>query len=403
MFQRRILFRFVLAEILGPAMIGLIVFTFILLINKLLKLVELLVNKGVSLGEVTQLLWYLLPSFLVLTIPISILLGILVCMGRLSGDCELIALKASGVSLYQFLPPVAFVCCLGFLLTSAITLYVLPLGNYAFRKSLVDIARKHSEANLEEGIFIDYFDGIVLYINSFNQDANRIDGIFISDRRDPKTPTIVVAAHALIFADRDNTNLSFHLSNGSIHRIEQQSSDYQYALFNAYTMNIQLAETDDDDFKIKYREMDTRSLLRLSEERRRNKQSAVNINLEIQKRFAFPFACLVFGLLGISLGGSWHRGGRSYGFVASLVIVFLYYLFLNIGENLAKGGFLYVWIGVWLPNLLLGGIGVYLFKKVAHEQPLPLAGIDIAALWLDRGAAIIKTLLRRALQDRRRQ
>lgn len=382
-----------LYDILGPAIVGLVVFTFILLINKLLKLVELLVNKGITLGEVCQLLWYLLPSFLVLTIPISILLGILICMGKMSGDCEMIALKVSGVSLHQMTPPVAVVCCVGFLLTSVITLYLLPLGNYAFRKNLIDFARKHSEANLEEGIFIDYFEGLVLYINSFDKEENRINGIFISDRRDPRIPSIIIAEHALIFADRDNTKLSFQLSNGSIHRFDQQTSDYQYALFNSYTMNIQLTEVDDDDFKIKYREMDTLSLVRLAEERRKNKQSAININVEIHKRFAFPFACIVFGLLGISLGSSWHRGGRSYGFVASLIIVFFYYLFLNIGENLAKSGFFFVWLGIWLPNIVLGTLGVYLYQKVARDQTLPVSAVENVAAAISRLASQIRSFI----------
>jgi len=382
MLRRRILFRYILLEMLGPAAIGLLVFTFILLINKLLKLVDLLVNKGVTLSEVAQLVWCLLPSFIVLTIPISILLGVLVCLGKLSGDCELIAIKASGISLYQLVPPVVVVCCAGFLISNLITLYLLPLGNYAFRTKLVEFARKHSEANLEEGIFIDYFDGLVFYINSFDKDKNQINGIFIADRRDPRIPTVIVAAHALIFADRDNTNLLFQLSNGSIHRSDQHTNDYQYALFDAYSMNLQLAEVDDDEIKIKYREMDTVQLWRLAEERRKNRQSAININVELQKRFAFPCACLVFGLLGLSIGGSWRRGGRSYGFVSALCIVFVYYLFLNIGESLAKSGFVFVFLGIWLPNIVLGLLGIYLFRKVAREQQLPLGALENALFWL---------------------
>ena len=400
MVSRRILFRYMMHEILGPATIGLVVFTFILLINKLIKLVELLVNKGITLGEVCQLLWYLLPSFLVLTLPISILLGILICMGKMSGDCEIIALKVSGVSLHQMVPPVAVVCFVGFLLTSGITLYLLPLGNYAFRKNLVDFARKHSEANLEEGIFIDYFEGLVLYINSFDKEENRINGIFISDRRDPRIPSVVVAKHALIFADRDNINLSFQLFNGSIHRFDQQTSDYQYALFNSYTMNIQLAEVDDDDFKIKYREMDTLSLIRLAEERRKRNLSAITINVEIHKRFAFPFACIVFGLLGISLGTSWHRGGRSYGFVASLIIVFFYYLFLNIGENLAKSGFFFGWLGIWLPNIVLGALGIYLYQTVAREQKLFLSAVENVAAAIMLISSQLRSIIRHRKIDR---
>lgn len=387
MLRRRILFWYVLREITAPCAIGLLVFTFILLMNKLLKLVELLVNKGVSLAEVVQLVWYLLPSFLVLTLPISILLGLLICLGKLSADAELIALKASGVSLYQLLAPAAVVCCAGFVATNVLTLYLLPHGNYAFRKNLVEFGRKHSDAGLEEGIFIDDFEGIVLYINAFDKEENRVNGIFISDRRNTRFPSVIVAEHALIFAARDGAHLLFELSNGAIHRFDQTTNDYQYALFNTYSMNIRLAEVDDDDFKIKYREMDTAALWRLSDERRKNNLSAVTINVEIHKRLAFPFACLVFGLLGVALGGSWRRGGRSFGFIACLLIVFLYYLFLNIGENLAKAGYVFAWMGIWLPNIILGSVGISLFLRAAREQTLPLAGFERAA---DRLVTIVQ-------------
>jgi lipopolysaccharide export system permease protein len=370
--KRKILFWYTFRELAGPFALGLLVFTFILLMNKLLKLVEMLINKGISLSEVGLLIWYLLPSFLVLTVPISILLALLICLGKFSGDAELIAMKASGVSLYQLLPPFAVLCIAGFFVTNLLTLYLLPNGNYAFRKGIVDFAKKHSEANLEEGVFIDYFEGIVLYINSFDREENRINGIFLSDRRDAQIPTIIAAEHAVIFADKDNSNILFKLENGSLHRFDQRTRSYQYALFNAYDMNIQLAGMEDEDFKIKYKEMDIGSLWKLSDERKKNNKSAVNINVEIHKRLSFPFACIVFGLLGVSLGCSWHRGGKSYGFLYSLIVVFLYYLLLNIGENLAKSGFLFAFMGVWLPNIMLGSIGLYLFYKVAREEPLPL-------------------------------
>lgn len=398
--KRKILFWYLLRELISPFVLGLVVFTFILLMNKILKLVEMLINKGISLSEVIQLLWYLLPSFLVLTVPISILLAVLICLGKFSGDAELVAMKASGISLYQMLPPFAVLCIAGFFLTNLLTLYLLPKGNYAFRKNLVAFAKKHSEANLEEGIFIDYFKGVVLYINSFDKEENRINGIFLSDRRDPQIPTVIAAAHAVILADKDNTNILFKLENGSLHRFDQRTRNYQYALFNTYDMNIQLAGIEDDDFKIKYKEMDIGSLWRLSDERKRNNMSAININVEIQKRLSFPFACLVFGLLGVSLGSYWHRGGKSHGFVYSLFIVFLYYLLLNVGENLAKGGFLFAFMGIWLPNVLLGGIGCYLFFKVAREQPLPLGFFEKAAGFIDPALQYIKDYRQRKKHGR---
>lgn len=375
----KILHKYIFYELAGPFFLGLLVFTFVLLMNKILRLVDLLINKGVSLGEVCTLIWYLLPSFLVLTLPMSILLAILIALGKFSSDAELMAMKASGVSLYQMLPPFVLLCVAGFLFTNALTLYFLPKGNYAFRTELIDIARKHSEANVEEGIFIDTFDGFVLYINSFDKEDNKVHGIFLIDKRDPKQQTVIVAQQAVIIADQNNTNIFFKLADGTIHRFDPKSLNYEYALFNNYDMNVPLQDVDDDEvFKIKYKEMDIRALWNLSRERSEKQISAININVEIQKRLAFPFACLVFGILGVSVGSFWRRGGRSYGFIISIVIVFLYYICLNLGENLARSGMALTFIGIWLPNFLLGGIGLYVFFKVAREKPLPLL------VWIDR-------------------
>jgi lipopolysaccharide export system permease protein len=387
----KILHSYIFYELAGPFFLGLFVFTFVLLMNKILRLVDLLINKGVSLGEVFTLIWYLMPSFLVLTLPMAILLAILIALGKFSSDAELMAMKASGISLYQMLPPFAALCLAGFLVTNALTLYLLPKGNYAFRTELVDIARKHSDANLEEGVFIDTFDGFVLYINSFDKNENKVHGIFLIDKRDPKLQTVIVAQRADIIADQNNTNIFFKLDQGTIHRFDPKSLNYQYALFNNYDMNIPLQDVDDDqEFKIKYKEMDVRALWRLSRERSDKNLSAININVEIQKRLAFPFACLVFGILGVGVGSFWRRGGRSYGFILSLVIVFLYYICMNLGENLARTGVGLTVIGIWLPNFLLGGIGLYVFFKVAREKPLPvlvwieqsiLPGLKDALVW----------------------
>ncbi|MEI6125026.1 MAG: LPS export ABC transporter permease LptF [Pseudomonadota bacterium] len=382
MIKRKILCWYIGKELASPFVLGILVFTFILLTNKILKLVDMLINKGVSLSEISVLIWYLLPSFLVLTIPMSILLAILIALGKFSSDAELLAMKASGVSLYQLLPPFAALCIAGFLFTNTLTLYLLPKGNYAFRTQLIELAKKHSDTAIEEGVFIDSFDNIVLYINSFDKEESLVNGIFISDKRDPTLPTVVVAKHAVIISDKDNSNILFKLSDGSLHRFDQKSRSYQYALFNTYDMSIQLTSADDDEIKIKYKEMEIRTLIALSRERTKNNVGSKNIDIEINKRLAFPFSCLIFGLLGISLGGYWRRAGRSYGFIVSIVIVFLYYLFLNLGENMAKSGYLFAFMGIWMPNIILGSLGIYLFLKTAREKPLPLRWADSSAVHL---------------------
>jgi len=365
--KAKILYRYIFTELLSPFALGLLVFTFILLMNRILKLMDLIINKGMGIGEVVLLLFYMLPSFLIITIPMAILLAILIALGRLSSDSEIIAMKASGISLYQLLPPFAVFCVAGFLFTNLITLYLLPKGNHAFRTHILDLAQQHSEASLEPGVFNDYIDGMVIYIDGFDIKQKRIKGVLVSDRRDPKLPVLISGQEGIILSGHDNRGILLKLFNGSIHSYDKNTHSYQYAVFKTYDMKVRM-EGSQEARKLKRREMGVGSLWQLSNEKIAQGKRDARIGVEIHKRFAFPFGCLVFGILGVPLGVFWRRGGKAYGFVLSIIIVFLYYIVLNIGESMAKSGYLFAFMGMWLPNILLGGLGVYLFRKVAREE-----------------------------------
>lgn len=384
-------------ELVGPFVLGLLIFTFILLMDQILKLMDLIINKGIGVLEVGTLLLYLLPSLLVITLPMSILLAILIALGKLSADSELIAMKASGISLHQMAPPFACLCVAGFLLTNAMTLHLSPAGNSAFRNHLIDLARKYTEASLEEGVFNDAFEGLVIYINEFNRQEKRINGILVSDKRDPELPVLVVAEDAVIISEPSDNRIVCKLAKGSLHRFERKSMSYHYALFDTYEMDIRPGNAAQDR-EIKYKEMNFGQLFKLARDRKELQKSAVRINVEIQRRFAFPFGCLVFGLLGVPLGISWRRGGRSYGFVLSIIIVFCYYLFLNIGENMAKSGYLPVIVGIWMPNIILGALGIYLYRQVAREKPAVFQAT--VSTYRDKAIAQIQLFLQRNRRGR---
>ncbi len=354
---------------MGPFFLGLFVFTFILLMNKILELMDMVINKGIGIGEVFLLVVYLMPSFCVLTIPMSILLAMLICLGRLSADSEIIAMRTAGVSLYQMLPPFAAFCAAGFFLTGLTTLVLLPAGNYAFRSKVVDIAKKHSGAGLEEGVFSEAFEDMVVYINRFDQLDMKIHGIMIADSREEDAETLIIAQHGELFSNRESEALVFRLYDGSLHMQGRKGEAYQFAVFDTYEMNLSLSEMEKKAREIKFREMDLDGLKQEADRLRADGKSAKKVNLEIHRRFAFPFACLVFGLIGLPLGVSWRKGGRSFGFVVSIGVVFIYYLLINIGDSLAKSGYLYAFMGMWMPNFLYALAGLYLFRKAIHEKP----------------------------------
>ncbi|MCX5896872.1 MAG: LPS export ABC transporter permease LptF [Proteobacteria bacterium] len=375
-------------ELMSPFILGLLIFTFILLTNRILKLMDLVVNKGVGLDEVIKLIMYLLPSFFMLTIPMSVLLAILITLGRLSADGELIAMKASGISLYQILPPFIALCVTGFLLTNMLSLLLLPQGNRAFRNQLFSLSKRHSEANLQERIFNDDFEGLIIYINEIPGQGKHMQGIVISDKRETEVPSLIIGEEGMIISDQNERKVTLRLFNGSIHRAANDSLTYQKAIFKTYDMNLQLSnEESENDTEIKYSEQSIAALLKLITERSKENKSLIKIQTEIHKRFAFPFACVVLGLVGIPFGAYRRKGNRSYGFVLCIIILFLYYVFLNFGETMAKRGILYPALGIWLPNVVLGIMGCYLLSVVGREKPIP------GLYWIDETVNRLSTTL----------
>ena len=387
---RRTLYTHITKELMSPFILGLLIFTFILLTNRILKLMDLVVNKGVGLDEVIKLIMYLLPSFFMLTIPMSVLLAILITLGRLSADGELIAMKASGISLYQILPPFIALCVTGFLLTNMLSLLLLPQGNRAFRNQLFSLSKRHSEANLQERIFNDDFEGLIIYINEIPGQGKHMQGIVISDKRETEVPSLIIGEEGMIISDQNERKVTLRLFNGSIHRAANDSLTYQKAIFKTYDMNLQLSnEESENDTEIKYSEQSIAALLKLITERSKENKSLIKIQTEIHKRFAFPFACVVLGLVGIPFGAYRRKGNRSYGFVLCIIILFLYYVFLNFGETMAKRGILYPALGIWLPNVVLGIMGCYLLSVVGREKPIP------GLYWIDETVNRLSTTLKK--------
>jgi lipopolysaccharide export system permease protein len=387
---RRTLYTHITKELMSPFILGLLIFTFILLTNRILKLMDLVVNKGVGLDEVIKLIIYLLPSFLMLTIPMSVLLAILIALGRLSADGELIAMKASGISLYQILPPFIALCLTGFLLTNMLSLLLLPQGNRAFRKQLFSLSKRHSEANLQERIFNDDFEGLIIYINEIPGQGKHMQGIVISDKRESEVPSLIIGEEGMIISDQNEMKVTLRLFNGSIHRAANDSLAYQKAIFKTYDMNLQLSnEESENDAEAKNSEQSIAALLKLLTDRSKEKKSLIKIQTEIHKRFAFPFACVVLGLVGIPFGAYRRKGNRSYGFVLCIIILFLYYVFLNFGETMAKRGILYPALGIWLPNVVLGIMGCYLLSVVGREKSIP------GLYWIDETVNRLSTTLKK--------
>ncbi|HJV64669.1 MAG TPA: LPS export ABC transporter permease LptF [Geomonas sp.] len=359
---------YIFKEIPPPFLVGMGTFTFVLLMGRFLKLAEMVVEKGVPLGDVARMVIYLLPSFWLFTIPMALLMAVLLAFGRLSSDSEVTAMKSCGISLYGMLPPALIFACFACAGCLVIAVYGIPWGNSSFKKLLVDVAQNSAGVMVKEKVFNDAFPGMVIYADSFDHKRQSLEGIIIHDERNPNQPSTIFATSGTLLSDRRAHSMEFHLRNGSIHRPGEGPDGYRMVEFQEYDLRVAL-KTEPQLFKGEG-EMTLHELSHPAYYFDRAARRSMLI--EYHSRLALPFSCLVFALLALPLGIQNKRSGKAAGFSLSIGVILFYYITLSACKTLGEKGFLTPALGCWSPNLIFLLLGIYLLKKAAAEEPLPL-------------------------------
>lgn len=366
--------RYILREIAVPAAMGLIIFTFVLLMGRTLKLVEMVVNKGVPLGEMLRLFFCLMPAFLVITLPLSFLLGVLLGFGRLSSDGEIIALKSSGISLYGLLRPVLVLALIFSAATSALTLWAEPAGNASFRTLLFQIAASRASVGIEPRVFNDEFDGLVLYADGVDEQTGAMKGLFISDERMDKSPATITASRGRLISDPEALVITLRLEDGAIHRRPAgERESYQTIHFASYDINLNMGQKlAAEERPRKAKEMTLAELREAALDGAHQQQRA--FGAEVHRRLILPLAPLLFALVAVPLGIQNQRSGRGGGFAVGLGVFLFYYILHSFAETLAvEGGYP---MGIlWAPTVLFLGAGLYLVRLSALERRVYLLDV----------------------------
>jgi lipopolysaccharide export system permease protein len=377
--MKKTTYLYIFKEILPIFIIGLMIFTVILLMDKILKLIELIVARGVDVSQIMMLLLFISPSFLIFTIPMGVLLAILLAFGRLSSDSEITALKASGMSLYQLFLPVAIFSICTYLLTTFLVFYGLPWGNQGFKDTLYKIAQSKADIEIKERVFNDTFDGLVVYVDKVPIQGKRMEGILIYDEREQGKLITIFAKEGFFISNPKSQEVILRLLNGDIHRVERQTNIYQKIRFNIYDLRLELAKTFTNiGKKLKDKEMSIDDIKEKMEEMRKKGEDTTPMKVELHRRYAFPFACLVFSLIGVPLGIQPRRSGKSYGFIFSILIILAYYISLTASEILAIRHTIPAFLAGWAPNFLFGGLGIYILVMAAKESPFK------PSIWLNK-------------------
>lgn len=354
--------------------LSLTTFTFILLVTKLFALTDLVVNKRISPDIIALLIAYTIPYFFVFTFPMSTLLAVLMTFLRLSHDNEITAMKAAGINLYQLLPPVLILSISAYLIDSFIAIHLLPKGNRAFNDLVYRIAKERAYIGIKPRIFNDDFKDIVLYVNKIDPSGKVLEGVFISDQRDPAFSSTIIAKKGVILTDKENKVLVLRVFQGTIHHDSEDLSTSSTTYFKTYDLVLNLEQLGQKrrTGEIGESEMDISELWAKIRSRKNHDVKYNLMLMELHKKFSIPFACLVLGLIGVPLGIQTRASGPHAGVSLGLIIFLLYYILISAASSLGESGLYPPVIGMWLPNILLGILAVFMLKKTAEETEIRL-------------------------------
>ena len=432
----RLIDRYLIREIAPYFLLALVLLTAIIFAHESGRFSELLVissRTGLPMEAIGKLMAALIPGIAVFTLPISLLVGTLVGLGRLSGDSEIVALVASGMSRLRIFRPIVVMALIVAAFMTYITFTVLPLSVHNLNdiKSNQSVGFQLANTQIKPRIFEESIPKKVIYIEDIDRVNNLWKNIFIVDTSDEQNGMKIFTAQRGSLrqgAHSTQTMPELFLQQGSIHQTsvprltdspeqitsqeiaESATSDapgeplsaeqianrekkrqrmqqrYTLGRFEETTVGIDMPQedrddaTDDDNQKRKVEEMTWSELISFKP----TDEDVLEWKAQIHKRLAYPAACLVFALLGVSFGISHVRTGRSFGLLLGIAITIVYYLLALSGEHAAVSGKLPVWLGVWLANLVLTLLGAILFFLQRRPGSDALSFLDSLRLLFSR-------------------
>jgi LPS export ABC transporter permease LptF/LPS export ABC transporter permease LptG len=350
----RIIDKYICKEVFSHALVGLLIFTFGLFIPRLILLMTIVVRHSASASKLGLLFLCVFPYVLTFTLPMAVLVGVLIGLGRMSADSELIALSALGVGLRRVLVPVGVLATFAALVTLAITLWVGPAAQRTFREISDELASAQASYEVQPRVFQEY-PGMVLYIQDIDTSATHWNGIFLA-QQSGKNTELTLAENAIVVSDPAQGKLDLHLKDGSIHvSSPTDPTNYVVQTFGKSDFPVEYS-----GLKTEKQSAPTVTERTISDLTSTTGKGSNEARVEIQRRFAFPVACLVFALLAVPLAARPRRGGRAMGFIVSLLLVCAYYLMFIVGAGLAKEGKVSPVLGIWAANFLTGLAGLAL-------------------------------------------
>ena len=507
----RLIERYLLKEIFPPTLLSLFIFSFLLLMNTILHLADLLIRRGVDLRHILQMMLYLTPSIVVFTIPIGVLLGIMVGLNRLVSDGEVTAILAGGISPYRFLRPIMIFALLFFLIDLWLMNYALPWGNQSFRElDFKILSGRIISGEVKPRVFNEDFPGKVLYISEVDEKTGLWKRVFIFDQGHPGESQVILAKEGIPIFEKRKRRLILELSEAKLYQTSNIDPEKRTSFANFKHMYLVLLsmpslaelnlgkdersmradELREEIWRTRGESRLTGILINKSSEKKslqirlkfvqnssekeytfplsllpkerkyislpfiapafpqdsssviiclifsgklvfsreftlnklpptllrhlringdlivaslgfqelNPKGNHFHFEVEYHKRYAIPFACLVFGILGFSFALKFRRSGKAGSYVIGLIVFVVYWAFFINGEAFGDKGIIPPFLGMWAANIFFGAIALLLLAKIKFSE-----GTRSSLLrFLSNQSLVFVSNIRKIFRNRRR-
>jgi len=365
----RILTRYILKEVFSHSLLGLLIFTFVIYIPYISRLLELVARHDLALSSVITLFLAPVPGILVLTVPMSVLVGTLIGLSRMAADGEVIAARAAGMALGQFVRPVIIFALLGWGVTSFMSLFLAPQAGLKLNRMETLLKTSQAPYEIQPRVFIEQFPNFLIYLEDVSGSHYRWRGVFLVDSSQRDAPKVTLAESGILVNDPDSQELTLHLEHGTTHEIDpQQAERYSVASFTATDIPLPAAESNAKGPEHRAASVQSSGELIASLQSPEAGPAGTDERraalVELNYRFALPVASLALALVGIPLGLVTRKGGKPVGVMLTLLAVFVYYIIMAFGLSLAKQGRVSPALGLWAANVIVALLGLLMMARL---------------------------------------
>lgn len=393
----RILSRYILKEVLSHSLLGLLIFSFVIFIPHISRLLEMVVEHNLTGGQMGLLFLLPLPSIVILTIPMAVLVGILIGLSRMAADGEVVAARATGIGLGQFARPVMLFALMGWAAASAMSFYLAPAANRTLHRMETRLAASQAPYEIQPRVFIEQFKNLLIYLEDVTGSRSRWQGVFIADTSQRGAPKITLAESGILVNDPQRDRLVLHLEHGTTHEADLQHPErYSVISFSNTDIPIPLASAHSVAESKHSPEMMSMGEL-LAARHSPTHQGRLAARVQFHYRLALPFASLVLALVGMPLGLFTRKGGKALGLMAAILLVFTYYVIMAFGLNFAKQGRIPAALGLWLANGVFALVGLAMLVQMHRTRKR----IHQLLEWFEDLGRSFRRRLQRARRSRR--